>query len=87
MEINPNFILVNNDLKNFYIMNAIKGDKIAYLNINNSDFSLCEKIKKYNFKKGETPDKNIEKNKNDINYILFNNNQSSFVLSSIKEEK
>ena len=87
MEINPNFILVNNDLKNFYIMNAIKGDKIAYLNINNSDFSLCEKIKKYNFKKGETPDKNIEKNKNDNNYILFNNNQSSFVLSITKEEK
>ena len=87
MEINPNFILVNNDLKNFYIMNAIKGDKIAYLNINNCDFPLCEKIRKYNFKKGETPDKNIEENKTDNNYILFNNNQSSFLLSVINEEK
>ena len=87
MELNPNFILVNNDLKNFYIINSIKGDKIAKLNINNNNFSLCEKIKKYNFKIGETPDKNIEENKSDNNYILLNDNQSSYVLSATKEDK
>ena len=87
MELNPNFILVNNDLKNFYIINSIKGDKIAKLNINNNNFSLCEKIKKYNFKIGETPDKNIEENKSDNNYILLNDNQSSYVLSVTKEDK
>ena len=87
MELNPNFILVNNDLKNFYIINSIKGDTIAKLNINNNNFSLCEKIKKYNFKIGETPDKNIEENKSDNNYILLNDNQSSYALSVTKEDK
>ena len=57
------------------------------MNINNNNFSLCEKIKKYNFKIGETPDKNIEENKSDNNYILLNDNQSSYVLSATKEDK
>ena len=88
IEINPNVTLVNNDQKNFYIINCIKGDKIASLNINNNNFSLCKKIKKYVFKYGVTQDKNIEENNNDSNgnYVLMNNNQNTFILNSIKEE-
>jgi len=87
IEINPNFILVNNDKKNFYIINSVKGDEIASLNINNDNFSICERIKKYNFIKDVPSDKNIEENKTDNNYILLRNNQNSFILSSIKEEE
>ena len=87
IEINPNFILVNNDKKNFYIINSVKGDEIASLNIDNDNFSICERIKKYNFIKDVPSDKNIEENKNDNNYILLRNNQNSFILSSIKEEE
>ena len=87
IEINPNFILVNNDKKNFYIINSVKGDEIASINIDNDNFSICERIKKYNFIKDVPSDKNIEENKNDNNYILLRNNQNSFILSSIKEEE
>ena len=89
MEINPNIILVNNDEKNFYLMNSIKGDKIGNLNVNNTNFSLCKKIKKYNFKYGVTIDKNIEEDKNDKskNYVLINNNQNTFILNSILEDQ
>ena len=84
-EINPNFILVNNDEKNFYILNSIKGDKIASLNINNDNFSLSKKIKKYNFIKNVSKDKNIEENNNnEINYFIFRNGLNSFILSSVK---
>jgi hypothetical protein len=38
MEINPNIVLVNNDEKNMYLFNCIKGDKIAYLNVNDNSF-------------------------------------------------
>ena len=85
-EINPNFILVNDGEKNFYILNSIKADKIASLNINNDNFSLCEKIKKYNFKSDLPLHKSIEENKSDNNYILLKNQQNSFILSSIKEK-
>ena len=50
MEINPNVVLVNNDEKNIYLINGIKGDEIASLNDNDNNFSLCEKIKKYHQK-------------------------------------
>ena len=89
MEINPNIILINNDEKNFYLMNSIKGEKIGSLNVNNSNFALCKKIKKYNFKYGVTIDKNIEEDKTDKskNYVLINNNQNTFILNSIFEDK
>lgn len=89
MEINPNIVLINNDEKNFYIMNSIKGDKIGSLNINNSNFSLCKKIKKYNFKYGVTQDKSIEEDKNDKskNYVLINNSQNTFIFNSILDDK
>ena len=87
LEISPNFIFVNNDMKNFFIINSIKGDRICSLNINNDNFSLCKRIKKYNFLKGILDtNNNIEENMNDINYILLKNSQSSFILSSIKED-
>ena len=87
LEISPNFIFVNNDMKNFFIINSIKGDRICSLNINNDNFSLCKRIKKYNFLKGVLDtNNNIEENMNDINYILLKNSQSSFILSSIKED-
>ena len=85
LEISPNYILVNSDMKNFYIINSVKGDRVSSLNINNDSFSLCKKIRKYNFINGK-PDNNIEENTNDNNYILIKNNQSSFILSSIKED-
>ena len=62
IEINPNFILVNDN------------------------FSLCEKVKKYDFKSGLPLHKSIEENKINNNYILLKNKQNSFILSSIKEE-
>ena len=85
LEISPNYILVNSDMKNFYIINSVKGDRVSSLNINNDSFSLCKKIRKYNFINGK-PDNNIEENTNDNNYILIKNSQSSFILSSIKED-
>ena len=89
MEINPNIILVNNDEKNFYLMNSIKGEKIGSFNYNNSNFALCKKIKKYTFKYGVTMDKNIEEDNDDKskNYVLINNNQNTFILNSILEDK
>ena len=84
MEINPNVVLVNNDEKNIYLINGIKGDEIASLNDNDNNFSLCEKIKKYQFKYGETIYNNIEvDNNNNTNYILLKNDQKTFILSSI----
>ena len=87
MEINPNVVLLNNDEKNFYLINSIKGDKIASLNINDNIFSLCKKIKKYKFKYGVTVDKNIEiDEEKNTNYILIKNYQNTFILSSVLEE-
>lgn len=86
-EIHPNFILVNNDEQNFYIMNTVKGDKIASLNINNSNFSLCKNIKRYIFNKENSQDMCIEEDKNNNNYFLLKNGQNSFILSSIQDEK
>lgn len=88
IEINPNIVLVNKDEKNFYLINSIKGDKIASFNRNNIDFSLCKKIKRYNFKYGVTRDENIEEdqNKQTKNYILINNPNNTFILNSSLEE-
>ena len=88
MEINPNFVLVNNDEKNFYLFNCNKGDKIAHLNVNDNSFSLCKKIKKYNFKYGVSQDKSIEEDKNDkkYNYVLIKDYQNTFILNSMIEE-
>ena len=88
MEINPNVVLLNNDEKNFYLVNSIKGDKIANLNINNINFNLCKKIQKYKFKYGAAKEENIEGDENDKdnNYILMNNNVNTFILSSHKEK-
>lgn len=87
MEINPNIILLNNDEKNFYLINSIKGDKIASLNIDDNIFSLCKKIKKYKFKYGVTVDKNIEiDEEKNTNYTLIKNYQDTYILSSVLEE-
>ena len=87
MEVSPNVVLINNDENNFYLMNGIKGDKIASLNVDNTSFSLCKKVKKYQFKYGVTVDKNIEIDENDTpNYILLKNDQKTFILSSIAQE-
>lgn len=87
MEINPNIVLLNNDERNFYLVNSIKGDKIASFNFNETHFNLCKKIKKYKFKYGVVKEESIEEDKNDKddNYILMNNSQSPFILSSHKE--
>ena len=88
MEINPNVVLVNNDEKNMYLFNCIKGDKIAYLNVNDNSFYLCKKIKRYNFKYGVSQDKSIEEDKidKDNHYVLIRDSQSSFILNSMIEE-
>jgi hypothetical protein len=88
MEINPNIVLVNNDEKNMYLFNCIKGDKIAYLNVNDNSFDLCKKIKRYNFKYGVSQDKSIEEDKidKDNHYVLIRDSQSSFILNSMIEE-
>lgn len=88
MEINPNIVLVNNDEKNMYLFNCIKGDKIAYLNVNDNSFYLCKKIKRYNFKYGVSQDKSIEEDKidKDNHYVLIRDSQSSFILNSMIEE-
>ena len=86
MEINPNIILINNDRETLYLMNSIKGDKIATFY---GDISLCKKIKKYNFKYGVSPSKNIEKEENNdknSKFILINSEQNTFILNSIAEE-
>ena len=87
MEVSPNVVLINNDENNFYLMNGIKGDKIASLNVDDTSFSLCKKVKKYQFKYGVSVDKNIEIDENNTpNYILLKNEQNSFILSSIAQE-
>ena len=88
MEISPNVTLVNNDENNIYLFNCIKGDQIAYLNMNDNSFSLCKKIKRYNFKYGLSQDKSIEEDKIDKknNYVWISNKQNTFILDSMIEE-
>ena len=88
MEINPNIVLVNNDEKNIYLFNCNKGDQIAYLNVDDNNFYLCKKIKRYNFKYGVSQDKSIEEDKIDKknNYVLIRDHQSTFILNSMIED-
>lgn len=88
IEMNPNNVLFNNKDNNLFLMNSIKGDKIAYYDNNNNYSSNFKKIKKYEFKYKVTPDKNMEEDKDNKNktFVLISNSQSTLILSSIKED-
>ena len=87
IEMNPNNVLFNNEDNNLFLMNSIKGDKIAYFD-NKDNSSIYKKIKKYEFKYNVTQDKNMEEDKDnkDKTFVLISNSQSTFMLSSIKED-
>ena len=87
IEMNPNNVLFNNKDNNLLLMDSIKGDKVAYFD-NKDKSSNFIKIKKYDFKYKVTQDKNMEEDKNndDKTFVFISNSQSSFILSSIKED-
>ena len=88
IEMNPNNVLFNNKDNNLFLMNSIKGDKIAYYDNKDNHSSIFKKIKKYEFKYKVTQDKNMEEDKDnkDKTFVLVSNSQSTFMLSSIKED-
>ena len=88
IEMNPNNVLFNNKDNNLFLMNSIKGDKIAYFDNKDNSSSIFKKIKKYEFKYKVTQDKNMEEDKDnkDKTFVLISNSQRTFILSSIKED-
>ena len=88
IEMNPNNVLFNNQDNNLFLMNSIKGDKIAYYDNKDNHSSIFKKIKKCEFKYKVTQDKNMEEDKDnkDKTFVLVSNSQSTFMLSSIKED-
>ena len=62
--------------------------KIIFIYLISLSFSLCKKIKRYNFKYGLSQDKSIEEDKIDKknNYVWISNKQNTFILDSMIEE-